>query len=58
LEAFGRRPQCKPNRRDRPSSETLHNTGSESSFDCFVGLGELRRLESETEGLGSLKMGL
>jgi hypothetical protein len=34
------------------------NTGSESSFDCFVGLGELRRLESETEGLGSLKMGL
>src|SRR5882757_3523881 len=25
LEAFGRRPPCKPNRRDGPSSETLHN---------------------------------
>src|SRR5208282_6064970 len=25
LEAFGRRPRCKPNRRDGPSSETLHN---------------------------------
>jgi hypothetical protein len=24
LEAFGRRPPCKPNRRDGPSSETLH----------------------------------
>src|SRR5208282_4396620 len=24
LEAFGRRPRCKPNRRDGPSSETLH----------------------------------
>src|ERR1035441_2604684 len=28
LEAFGRRPRCKPNRPDRPSSETLHITGS------------------------------
>jgi hypothetical protein len=27
LEAFGRRPPCKPNRRDGPSSETLHNSG-------------------------------
>jgi hypothetical protein len=25
LEAFGPRPQCKPKRRDGPSSETLHN---------------------------------
>jgi hypothetical protein len=24
LEAFGPRPPCKPNRRDGPSSETLH----------------------------------
>src|SRR5882672_3476285 len=28
LEAFGRRPRCKPNRRDGPSSETLHKSGS------------------------------
>ena len=27
LEAFGRRPRCKPNRRDGPSSETLHRSG-------------------------------
>ncbi|MEA2910567.1 MAG: fructokinase [Bradyrhizobium sp.] len=27
LEAFGRRPRCKPYRLDRPSSETLHNNG-------------------------------
>jgi hypothetical protein len=27
LEAFGRRPRCKPKRRDGPSSETLHNNG-------------------------------
>jgi hypothetical protein len=27
LEAFGRRPRCKPNRRDGPSSETLHKSG-------------------------------
>ena len=26
LEAFGRRPRCQPNRRDGPSSETLHNS--------------------------------
>jgi hypothetical protein len=26
-EAFGRRPRCKPHRPDRPSSETLHNSG-------------------------------
>ena len=28
LEAFGRRPRCKPHRPDRPSSETLHRSGS------------------------------
>src|SRR6195256_2691192 len=27
LEAFGRPPRCKPNRRDGPSSETLHKSG-------------------------------
>jgi hypothetical protein len=29
VKGFGRRPRCKPNRPDRPSSETLHNNGSE-----------------------------
>jgi hypothetical protein len=28
VKAFGRRPRCKPNRPDRPSSETLHRFGS------------------------------
>jgi hypothetical protein len=28
LEAFGRRPRCKPHHPDRPSSETLHTFGS------------------------------
>ena len=27
LKAFGRRPQCKPHRCDRPASETLNNSG-------------------------------
>src|SRR3979490_3107693 len=27
LEAFGRRPRCKPHRLDRPSSENLHTSG-------------------------------
>jgi hypothetical protein len=30
LEAFGRRPQCQTHRREGPSSETLHNRGSEA----------------------------
>src|ERR1700722_12652585 len=32
LEAFGRRPRCKPYRLDRPSSETLHKHGSGEPF--------------------------
>src|SRR6266481_462262 len=28
LKTFGRRPRCKPHRRDRPASETLNNDGS------------------------------
>jgi hypothetical protein len=28
LAAFGRRPRSKPQRRDRPASETLNNSGS------------------------------
>src|SRR5207302_11181879 len=31
LEAFGRRPRCKPNRRHGPSSETLHRSGHSGS---------------------------
>jgi hypothetical protein len=31
VKAFGRRPRCKPNRPDGPSSETLHNGGHEGS---------------------------
>ena len=38
LEAFGRRPRCKPHRLDRPSSETLHMSGSRlASFNQTVG---------------------
>ena len=33
LEAFGRRPRCKPNRRDGPSSETLHNKRHHTLFE-------------------------
>jgi hypothetical protein len=39
-----------------PNCRLGSRTGSEPSFDCFVGLGELRRLESATESLGSLKV--
>ena len=32
--AFGRRPQCKPHRREGPSSETLHKTRDYRSAVC------------------------
>src|SRR6266704_3450913 len=38
LEAFGRRPPCKPNRRDGPSSETLHKTGKAHCEHMFSAL--------------------
>src|SRR6266851_1150067 len=38
LEAFGRRPPCKPNRRDGPSSETLNKTGKAQGEHMFSAL--------------------
>jgi adenylate cyclase len=38
VEAFGRRPRCKPHRCDRPASETLNARGSRGSDPRLLGL--------------------
>src|SRR6266851_5642076 len=47
LKAFGRRPRCKPHRRDRPASETLNKADSctaafSTPFDHLLGAREQR----------------
>ena len=51
MQAFGRRPRCKPHRCDRPASETLNKTGSLKPYFW----GRLRNLcGPHTRGSGSL----
>src|SRR5215471_8631604 len=41
LKAFGRRPRCQSNRRDGPSSETLHKGGLAEGSSVRVARGQL-----------------